>query len=85
MGKLDMKDIMALFRRDAEYDHRHVDAGEDGALYGLTRVLDNGVGSVGAVLGGEVVEGVRERVRRKAGSLGFGREREREDRVYGRR
>lgn len=75
MGKLDMKDIMALFRRDAEYDQRHVDDADDGTLYGRTRVLEGG----GVGVAGEPTE----KVKRKAGSLGF--RREKEDNVYGRR
>ncbi|KAF2853230.1 hypothetical protein T440DRAFT_466206 [Plenodomus tracheiphilus IPT5] len=76
MGKLSMKDIMALFRRDAEYDHKHVDDADEGKLFGKMRVLEGGGGLGGA---GEKTE---EKVKRKAGSLGFRRE---ENSVYGRR
>lgn len=74
IGKLSMKDIMALFRRDAEFDQTHVDDVKDTALYGRTRVLEGG-GGVAAV--GEPTE----KARRKAGSLGF----RKDDSVYGRR
>ncbi|KAH9861178.1 hypothetical protein IAQ61_010915 [Plenodomus lingam] len=73
MGKLSMKDIMALFRRDAEFDHRHVDDANEGNLFGKTRVLEGGGGGEGEKT---------DRVKRKAGSLGFRRD---ENSVYGRR
>lgn len=76
IGKLSMKDILALFRRDAEFDQKHVDDADDGALYGRHRVLEGG-----AAAGGEATE----RVKRKAGSLGFRKEDRKEDSVYGRR
>ena len=69
IGKLSMRDIMALFRREAEYDHKNVDDGSEMGMFGRTRVLE----------GGEKGEATRER--RKAGSLGF----RKEDTVYGRR
>lgn len=73
ISKLSMKDILALFKRDAEFDQSHVDDANDGALYGRTRVLEGG----GMAAAGESTE----RVKRKAGSLGF----RKDDSVYGRR
>ncbi|KAJ4371180.1 hypothetical protein N0V83_004396 [Neocucurbitaria cava] len=61
IGKLSMKDILALFKREAEYDHKNVDDMDDPAIFGPRRVLDDGKG-----------EGTREK--RKAGSLGFRKE-----------
>ncbi|KAH9864419.1 hypothetical protein J1614_010353 [Plenodomus biglobosus] len=76
MGKLSMKDIMALFRRDAEFDQKHVDDVREGNLFGKMRVLEGA--STGVGVEGEATE----RVKRKAGSLGFRRD---EGSVYGRR
>ncbi|KAL6703681.1 hypothetical protein ACN47E_009455 [Coniothyrium glycines] len=70
IGKLSMKDILALFKRDAEYDQKHVDDAEDGAMFSKHRVLESGDK-------GEATE----RKARKAGSLGF----RKDDAVYGRR
>ncbi|KAF2739690.1 hypothetical protein EJ04DRAFT_483843 [Polyplosphaeria fusca] len=70
VSKLSMKDILALFKHDAEFDHRNVDDGADATIFARTRVLDVG--------GGETTEPVR----RKAEKLGFKRS---EDSVYGRR
>lgn len=72
IGKLSMKDIMQLFKRDAEFEDKHVDE-HDGGMFRTTRVLESGEG--------ERVD--RERVKRKAGSLGF--RKGKEDSVYGRR
>jgi hypothetical protein len=75
---LTMKDMMALFSRESEYDRRHDDDHEEMAMYGRTRVLE-GEDNEG---GGESVV----RKARKAGSLGFKRtERRDEGRAYGRR
>lgn len=70
IGKLSMKDILALFKRDAEYDQQHVDDVEDGTMFSRHRVLDNGER-------GELTE----KKKRKEGSLGF----RKDDGVYGRR
>lgn len=70
-----MKDILALFKREAEYEPGSVDEVEDQGMYGRTRVLENG---------GERERGAETtapRPPRKAGSLGF----RKEDSVYGRR
>jgi hypothetical protein len=78
MGKLSMTDMLALFKRDAEYDHRNVDDGSDHALFARTKVLgdfDEGLRAV-------VTESTEPRPKRKAGSLGLKRP---EDSVYGRR
>ncbi|KAL1594477.1 hypothetical protein SLS60_010237 [Paraconiothyrium brasiliense] len=74
VGKLSMHDILALFKRDAEYDHRHVDDGNDHDLFARTRVLEERGDSR------EVGESTTER--RKKGSLGFKKP---EHSVYGRR
>ncbi|KAF2274709.1 uncharacterized protein EI97DRAFT_97215 [Westerdykella ornata] len=79
MGKLSMKDMLALFKRDAEYDNRHVDDGSDDALFARMRVLDSPVKSAMSML--ERSEST-DRKRRKAGSLGLKRV---EDSVWGRR
>jgi hypothetical protein len=71
-----MKDMLALFKRDAEYDHQNVDDGMEATIFSRTRVLTEE--------GGRSVSTQEERPRRKAGSLGFRRERA-EDSVYGRR
>jgi hypothetical protein len=73
MGKLDMKDIMALFRREAEYDPNSVDDVHDQGMYGRTRVLEKGAETLADTTAPRPV--------RKAGSLGF----RKEDGVYGRR
>jgi len=73
IGKLSMKDIMALFKREAEYEPGSVDEVDDQKMYGRTRVLENGV-EKGA-------DTTAPRPARKAGSLGF----RKEDSVYGRR
>jgi hypothetical protein len=73
MGKLDMKDIMALFRREAEYEPGSADQPDDAGMYRQTRVLESG--------DAETVV----RKARKAGSLGFGRKEGRDEGVYGRR
>lgn len=76
VGKLSMQDILALFKRDAEYDIRHDDDGTDQGLFAKTRVLDD---SQRGYDGGESTA-----ERRKKGSLGFRKERA-EHSVYGRR
>lgn len=75
MGKLSMKDMLALFKRDAEFDDKHADDVDDHTLFNRTRVLENS---------GEG-ESVDTRVKRKAGSLGLKGVRRAEDNVYGRR
>ncbi|KAF1956883.1 hypothetical protein CC80DRAFT_471150 [Byssothecium circinans] len=75
IGKLDMKDILALFKRDAEYDHANVDDGSEAHLYAKTRVLEERIGEAGG-------ESTERKKGRKAGSLGFKRQ---EDSVWGRR
>lgn len=69
-----MQDILALFKRDAEYDQKHVDDDEDEGIFAKTRVLDDRGNSQ------EVGESTAER--RKKGSLGF---KKAEHSVYGRR
>jgi hypothetical protein len=79
IGKLSMKDILNLFKREAEYDHTNVDAVEQQDIFAKRRVLeaqDPEFGSQG--------ESTDRRPPRKAGSLGFRKERT-EDSVYGRR
>ena len=56
-----MKDILALFKREAEYDHKNVDNADEVGIFGRTRVLEDDKG-----------EATREK--RKAGSLGFRKE-----------
>jgi hypothetical protein len=73
IGKLSMKDILALFKREAEFEPGSVDEVDDQKMYGRTRVLEGG-GERGA-------EATVVRKARKAGSLGF----RKEDSVYGRR
>lgn len=68
-----MKDILALFKREAEYEPGSVDEVDDQKLYGRTRVLEGGL-EKGA-------DTTVPRPARKAGSLGF----RKEDSVYGRR
>jgi hypothetical protein len=54
MGKLSMKDMLALFKRDAEFDHRNVDDGDDDGIFARTRVLESPVkGPTIAMLEGE--------------------------------
>ncbi|KAH8725061.1 SNF2 family N-terminal domain-containing protein [Phaeosphaeriaceae sp. PMI808] len=73
IGKLSMKDILALFRRDAEFEPGTVDEKDDQELYSITRVLENGVE--------RGTDTTAPRPPRKAGSLGF----RKDDSVYGRR
>ena len=79
---LTMKDMMALFSTESEYDKRHDDDAKDMELYGRRKVLDG----EGEERGEVVVDGGR---RRKAGSLGFKAvkrtERRDEGGAYGRR
>lgn len=70
---LTYNDILNLFKRDAEFDHRNVDDGSEMSLFAKTRVLADGPGRQGESTSQE---------RRKAGSLGFKRP---EDSVWGRR
>lgn len=73
-----MKDMMALFSRESEYDRKHDDDAKDMEMYGRRKVLD---GDDDDDRGEEVV-----RKSRKAGSLGFKRtERRAEAGAYGRR
>ncbi|KAF2449415.1 hypothetical protein P171DRAFT_427608 [Karstenula rhodostoma CBS 690.94] len=73
VGKLSMQDILALFKRDAEYDHHNVDDGNDD-IFARTRVLDE--------RGDSQDVGESTAARRKKGSLGFKKP---EHSVYGRR
>jgi hypothetical protein len=75
MKNLTMKDMMALFSRESEYDRRHDDDAQEMAMYGRTRVLEAEEGEGEAVV----------RKARKAGSLGFRTERRKEAGAYGRR
>jgi hypothetical protein len=77
MGKLSMQDMLALFKRDAEYDTRNVDDGSEQSIFAKTRVLEGGTA-------GETTAAYRDggKERRKAGSLGL---RKMEDSVWGRR
>lgn len=79
IGKLSMKDILALFKRDAEYDHQHIDDGSERDLFSRTRVLENSDRG----MGGDS-QATDSGPRRKAGSLGFKTKRP-EDSVWGRR
>ncbi|KAF2494540.1 hypothetical protein BU16DRAFT_589455 [Lophium mytilinum] len=81
VAKLDMKDIMALFRRDAEFDARHErEALEDQGMFNRMRVLDSPVRGGGLTGAGDA--GVSQMLRRKPeGRSG----RAVEDSVYGRR
>ena len=77
MGKLGMQEMMNLFKRDAEYDTKHVDDVEDRVLFQTRRVLEEkGYGDTG-----ESTERAS-KGSRKAGSLGL---RKKEDSVWGRR
>jgi hypothetical protein len=78
MGKLSMQDMLALFKRDAEYDTRHVDDGDDRVIFERRRVLEDG-----ARFGEGASESVEKPKGRKAGSLGFNARKE--DSVWGRR
>ena len=80
MGKLSMKDMLALFKRDAEFDDKHEDDGDDHAIYNRTRVLDRESPVKGGMF--EQSEATGPKVKRKAGSLGLKRV---EDSVWGRR
>jgi hypothetical protein len=73
IGKLSMKDILALFKREAEYEPGGVDDVADQSVYGRTRVLENGAE--------RDADTTAPRPPRKAGSLGF----RKDDSVYGRR
>jgi len=73
-----MKDILNLFKREAEYDHTHMDKEAEQDIFAKRRVLE-----AGAEIGGRG-ESTQPRPPRKAGSLGFKTQR-REDGVYGRR
>ncbi|KAF2193396.1 hypothetical protein K469DRAFT_690992 [Zopfia rhizophila CBS 207.26] len=87
IGKLSMKDILNLFKRDAEFDHRHVDDGSDQAIFARTRVLDSP--ARGGGLTGTVDKGIAtllepsDNLMRKPGSTGL--RRRIDDGVYGRR
>jgi hypothetical protein len=71
-----MKDMMALFSRESEYDRKHDDDAQEMAMYGRRKVLEDDEGA-----GEDIV-----RKTRKAGSLGFKRtERREEGGAYGRR
>jgi hypothetical protein len=69
--------MLALFKRDAEYDTRNVDDGSEQSIFAKTRVLEGGTA-------GETTAAYRDggKERRKAGSLGL---RKMEDSVWGRR
>jgi hypothetical protein len=68
-----MKDMMALFSRESEYDRRHEDDLADMDMYGRKKVLEEEEGEQTT------------RKARKAGSLGFRTERRAEGGAYGRR
>lgn len=81
---LTMKDMMALFSRESEYDRKHDDDAEEMELYGRRKVLDGEGGD------GDRGEDIGEaRKSRKAGSLGFKAAKRTEKRdeggAYGRR
>ena len=86
MGKLSMKDILNLFKREAEFDPTHEDGGMD-ADYRLTRVLESpvrGGGLTGTVdkglthiLGGAAVQASKRKTGKLRGRI--------DDGVYGRR
>ncbi|KAJ4295391.1 hypothetical protein N0V90_007403 [Kalmusia sp. IMI 367209] len=78
VGKLSMQDILALFKRDAEYDHQNVDDGSDHNIFTRTRVLDERGDSQNSYDVGESTA-----PKKKAGSLGF--KKRPEDSVWGRR
>ncbi|KAF2036554.1 hypothetical protein EK21DRAFT_51881 [Setomelanomma holmii] len=73
IGKLSMKDILALFRREAEYEPGGVDDVKDHEMYRQKRVLED--------MADRSAETTAPRPPRKAGSLGF----RKDDSVYGRR
>lgn len=73
IGKLSMKDILALFKREAEYEPGSVDDMQDRDMYGRTRVLEKGAERTS--------DTTAPRPPRKAGSLGL----RKDDSVYGRR
>lgn len=77
VGKLSMQDILALFKRDAEYDHQNVDDGSERDIFTRTRVLEDRSASQSGYDAGESTA-----PKKKAGSLGFKRP---EHSVYGRR
>ena len=77
IGKLSMKDILNLFKREAEFDPTSVGNDHDESVFAKRRVLEAGYEAEGR---GESTS----RGARKAGSLGFRKERK-EDSVYGRR
>lgn len=80
MGKLTMQDMLALFKRDAEYDPKHIDHPADGAMFTHGRILHDSVDGLRGMLDSE---GTSEPVvKRKAGSLGLKRV---EHSVWGRR
>lgn len=80
IGKLSMKDILNLFKRDAEYDQEHVDDGSEQNMFTRMRVLESPTkGEFGS---GDMGEGTTRVARRKAGSLGFKKQ---EHSVWGRR
>ena len=78
IGKLSMKDILNLFKREAEYDHTHMDAGQEQDIFTKRRVLES------SEIGGGRGESPAPRPARKAGSLGLNKKKA-EDSVYGRR
>jgi hypothetical protein len=74
-----MKDILNLFKREAEFDPSSVGNDHDESVFAKRRVLESA--GLGETEGrGESTS----RGARKAGSLGFRKERK-EDSVYGRR
>ncbi|KAF2116168.1 SNF2 family N-terminal domain-containing protein [Lophiotrema nucula] len=89
VGKLSMKDILALFRHDAEFDHHNADDGADHTVFSRTRVLESPVkaGVTGHVEKGinTMIERAEPVVRRNAGSLGLKALKKVEDSVWGRR
>ncbi|KAF2800131.1 hypothetical protein K505DRAFT_293209 [Melanomma pulvis-pyrius CBS 109.77] len=80
IGKLSMKDILNLFKRDAEFDQEHVDDGSEQNMFTRMRVLESP--TTGEFGSGDMGESTTKVARRKAGSLGFKKQ---EHSVWGRR
>jgi hypothetical protein len=84
IGKLSMKDILNLFKRDAEFDSRHDGELDDHALFTKTRVLESPVR--GGRVTGTVDKGVSDVLGGVVKPKKFGKLRGRiDDGVYGRR
>jgi hypothetical protein len=74
-----MKDILNLFKRDAEFDQEHVDDHSESNMFAKRRVLES---STKGEFGEGAGESTATKAKRKAGSLGFKKQ---EDSVWGRR